>query len=414
MLVGPPGTGKTLLAKAIAGEAGVPFFSISGSEFVEMFVGVGASRVRDLFKKAKENSPCIIFIDEIDAVGRQRGTGIGGGNDEREQTLNQLLTEMDGFEGNTGIIIIAATNRVDVLDAALLRPGRFDRQVTVNVPDVKGRLEILNVHARNKKLSSEISLEVIARRTPGFSGADLANLLNEGAILTARRRKDSMTMSEIDAAIDRVIAGMEGTILTDSKTKRLIAYHEIGHALVGTLLTHHDPVQKVTLIPRGQAKGLTWFTPSEDQSLVSRSQILARIMGALGGRAAEEVVFGSPEVTTGAGNDLQQVTSMARQMVTRFGMSNIGPVALENQGADPFLGRSMGSSSEYSEDVASRIDMQIRSIIQHCHDETIQIIKDNRVVMDKLVDILIDKETIGGDDFREIVSEYTIVEKKIQ
>jgi cell division protease FtsH len=377
-----------------------------------MFVGVGASRVRDLFKKAKENSPCIIFIDEIDAVGRQRGTGIGGGNDEREQTLNQLLTEMDGFEGNTGIIIIAATNRVDVLDAALLRPGRFDRQVTVNVPDVKGRLEILNVHARNKKLSNEISLEVIARRTPGFSGADLANLLNEGAILTARRRKSAMTMSEIDAAIDRVIAGMEGTVLVDSKTKRLIAYHEVGHAIVGTLLTHHDPVHKVTLIPRGQAKGLTWFTPSEDQSFTSRSQILARIMGALGGRAAEEVVFGYPEVTTGAGNDLQQVTSMARQMVTRFGMSNIGPLALENQTSDPFLGRTMGSSSEYSEDIASRIDMQIRSIIQHCHNETVQIIKDNRVVIDKLVDLLIEKETISGDEFKQIVEEFTTVPEK--
>ena len=412
LLVGPPGTGKTLLAKAIAGEAGVPFFSISGSEFVEMFVGVGASRVRDLFKKAKENSPCIVFIDEIDAVGRQRGTGIGGGNDEREQTLNQLLTEMDGFEGNTGIIVIAATNRVDVLDAALLRPGRFDRQVTVNVFDVKGRLEILNVHARNKKLAEEISLEVIARRTPGFSGADLANLLNEAAILTARRRKDCVTMSEVDAAIDRVIAGMEGAALVDSKTKRLVAYHEVGHAIVGTLLQHHDPVQKVTLIPRGQAKGLTWFTPSDDQSLISRSQILARIMGALGGRAAEEVVFGYPEVTTGAGNDLQQVTSMARQMVTRFGMSNIGPLALESQGSDPFLGRTMGASSEYSEDIASRIDMQVRSIIQHCHDETVQIIRDNRVVIDQLVDILIEKETIDGDEFRELVAEYTPIPNK--
>ena len=413
MLVGPPGTGKTLLAKAIAGEAGVPFFSISGSEFVEMFVGVGASRVRDLFKKAKENSPCIIFIDEIDAVGRQRGAGIGGGNDEREQTLNQLLTEMDGFEGNTGIIVIAATNRVDVLDSALLRPGRFDRQVTVDVPDMKGRLDILNVHARNKKLADKVSLEVIAKRTPGFSGADLANLLNESAILTARRRKDATTMSEVDAAIDRVIAGMEGTALVDSKTKRLIAYHEVGHAIVGTLLKHHDPVQKVTLIPRGQAKGLTWFTPSEDQSLISRSQILARIMGALGGRAAEEVVFGYPEVTTGAGNDLQQVTSMARQMVTRFGMSNIGPLALESQGADPFLGRSMGGSAQYSEDVASRIDMQIRSIIQHCHDETVQIIKDNRVVIDQLVDILIEKETISGEEFRNIVAEYTPLPEKV-
>jgi cell division protease FtsH len=407
LLVGPPGTGKTLLAKAIAGESGVPFFSISGSEFVEMFVGVGASRVRDLFKKAKENSPCIVFIDEIDAVGRQRGTGIGGGNDEREQTLNQLLTEMDGFEGNTGVIIIAATNRVDVLDSALLRPGRFDRQVAVNVPDVKGRLAILNVHARNKKISKEVSLEIIARRTPGFSGADLANLLNESAILTARRRKDSITISEVDGSIDRVIAGMEGLALVDSKTKRLIAYHEVGHAIVGTLLKDHDVVQKVTLVPRGQAKGLTWFTPSEDQSLISRSQILARIMGALGGRAAEEVVFGYAEVTTGAGNDLQQVTSMARQMVTRYGMSNIGPLALESQGGDPFLGRSMGSSSAFSEDVASRIDMQIRSIIQHCHEETIQIIKDNRVVIDILVEILIERETIDGKEFRDIVSDYT-------
>jgi cell division protease FtsH len=407
LLVGPPGTGKTLLAKAIAGESGVPFFSISGSEFVEMFVGVGASRVRDLFKKAKENSPCIVFIDEIDAVGRQRGTGIGGGNDEREQTLNQLLTEMDGFEGNTGVIIIAATNRVDVLDSALLRPGRFDRQVAVNVPDVKGRLAILNVHARNKKISKEVSLEIIARRTPGFSGADLANLLNESAILTARRRKDSITISEVDGSIDRVIAGMEGLALVDSKTKRLIAYHEVGHAIVGTLLKDHDLVQKVTLVPRGQAKGLTWFTPSEDQSLISRSQILARIMGALGGRAAEEVVFGYAEVTTGASNDLQQVTSMARQMVTRYGMSNIGPLALESQGGDPFLGRTMGSSSAFSEDVASRIDMQIRSIIQHCHEETIQIIKDNRVVIDILVEILIERETIDGEEFRNIVSDYT-------
>jgi cell division protease FtsH len=413
MLVGPPGTGKTLLAKAIAGEAGVPFFSISGSEFVEMFVGVGASRVRDLFQKAKENSPCIVFIDEIDAVGRQRGTGIGGGSDEREQTLNQLLTEMDGFEGNTGVIVIAATNRVDVLDSALLRPGRFDRQVTVDVPDIRGRLEILSVHARNKKLSSDVALEVIAKRTPGFSGADLANLLNEGAILTARRRKEFTTMSEIDAAIDRVIAGMEGTTLTDSKIKRLIAYHEIGHAIVGTLLAPHDPVQKVTLVPRGQAKGLTWFNPTEDQSLISKSQIIARIMGALGGRVAEEVVFGHPEVTTGAGNDLQQVTSMARQMVTRFGMSNIGPLALENPDSDPFLGRTMGLSSDYSEDIASKIDMQIRSIIQHCHAETTQIIEENRIVIDKLVDILMEKETIDGEEFRTIVSEFTIVPKKI-
>ncbi|MGH0883584.1 ATP-dependent zinc metalloprotease FtsH, partial [Bacillus paranthracis] len=394
LLIGPPGTGKTLLAKAIAGEASVPFFSISGSEFVEMFVGVGASRVRDLFKKAKENAPCIVFIDEIDAVGRQRGTGIGGGNDEREQTLNQLLTEMDGFEGNTGIIVIAATNRADILDSALLRPGRFDRQVTVNVPDFKGRLAILNVHARNKKLNSSVSLSSIARRTPGFSGADLANLLNEAAILTARKRKNSITLNEIDASIDRVVAGMEGTPLIDSKSKRLIAYHEIGHAVIGTLLKDHDPVQKVTLIPRGQARGLTWFTPSEDQSLVSRSEIKARIMAALGGRAAEEVVFGDAEVTTGASNDLQQITSMARQMVTRFGMSTIGPLSLENEESNPFLGRRMGNSSEYSDEIAIKIDKQIQGIVQECYQHTTQLIKDNRVVIDRLVDLLIEKETI--------------------
>jgi cell division protease FtsH len=414
LLVGPPGTGKTLLAKAIAGEAGVPFFSISGSEFVEMFVGVGASRVRDLFKKAKENAPCIIFIDEIDAVGRQRGAGIGGGNDEREQTLNQLLTEMDGFEGNTGIIIIAATNRPDVLDAALLRPGRFDRQVSVDAPDVKGRLEILDVHARNKKLADEISLEAIARRTPGFTGADLANLLNEAAILTARRRKEAITMLEIDDAVDRVVAGMEGTPLVDSKSKRLIAYHEIGHAIVGTLVKDHDPVQKVTLIPRGQAQGLTWFTPSEEQFLISKSQLMARIMGALGGRVAEEVIFGDAEVTTGAGNDLQQVTGMARQMVTRFGMSDLGPLSLETQQGEVFLGRDLMTRSEYSDEIAARIDAQVRSIVEHCYDMTTKMIRENRVVMDRLVDLLVEKETIDGEEFRQIVAEYTDVPEKEQ
>nr|YP_010986115.1 ATP-dependent zinc metalloprotease [Polyopes affinis]WOL37033.1 ATP-dependent zinc metalloprotease [Polyopes affinis] len=412
LLVGPPGTGKTLLAKAIAGEANVPFFSISGSEFVEMFVGVGASRVRDLFKKAKENAPCIVFIDEIDAVGRQRGAGVGGGNDEREQTLNQLLTEMDGFEGNTGIIVIAATNRADILDSALLRPGRFDRQVAVEVPDFKGRLAILNVHARNKKMDPNVSISMIARRTPGFSGADLANLLNEAAILTARRKKTAITLNEIDASIDRIVAGMEGTPLIDSKSKRLIAYHEIGHAIVGTLLKDHDPVQKVTLIPRGQARGLTWFTPSEDQSLISRSQINSRIMGALGGRAAEEVVFGDAEVTTGASNDLQQVTSMARQMVTRFGMSKIGPLSLESEETNPFLGRGMGPSSEYSDEIAIKIDQQIQLIVQECHEKTTQIIRDNRVVIDRLVDLLIEKETIDGEEFRQIINEYTPIPDK--
>ena len=412
LLVGPPGTGKTLLAKAIAGEAGVPFFSISGSEFVEMFVGVGASRVRDLFKKAKENAPCIIFIDEIDAVGRQRGAGIGGGNDEREQTLNQLLTEMDGFEGNSGIIIVAATNRADVLDSALLRPGRFDRQIMVDTPDIKGRLAVLEVHARDKKLGDDISLEAIARRTPGFSGADLANLLNEAAILTARRRKDAMTMLEVDAAVDRVIAGMEGTPLTDGKAKRLIAYHEVGHAIVATLVKNHDPLQKVTLVPRGQAQGLTWFTPAEDQGLVSRSQIKARMVGALGGRAAEYVVFGDSEVTTGAGNDLQQVTGMARQMVTRFGMSDLGPLSLESQSGEVFLGRDWMSRSEYSEEIASRIDAQVRELIQYAYEEAIRIMRENRTVIDRLVDLLIEKETIDGEEFRQIVAEYTVVPDK--
>ena len=413
LLVGPPGTGKTLLAKAIAGEAAVPFFSISGSEFVEMFVGVGASRVRDLFKKAKENAPCLIFIDEIDAVGRQRGAGIGGGNDEREQTLNQLLTEMDGFEGNTGIIIIAATNRADVLDSALMRPGRFDRQVMVDNPDIKGRLEILEVHARDKKIASEVSLDAIARRTPGFSGADLANLLNEAAILTARRRKEAVTMNEIDDAVDRVVAGMEGTPLTDGKSKRLIAYHEIGHAIVGTLVKDHDPVQKVTLIPRGQAQGLTWFTPNEDQGLVSRSQLMARIAGAMGGRAAEEEIFGNDEVTTGAGGDLQQVSEMARQMVTVYGMSDLGPIALGGgQGDQVFLGAGLTSRAEYSEEVASRIDDQVRQIAEHGHQLARKIIRENREVIDRLVDLLIEKETINGEELKQIVSEYAEVPDK--
>jgi cell division protease FtsH len=413
LLVGPPGTGKTLLAKAIAGEAGVPFFSISGSEFVEMFVGVGASRVRDLFKKAKENAPCIIFIDEIDAVGRQRGAGVGGGNDEREQTLNQLLTEMDGFQDNTGVIVIAATNRVDILDSALLRPGRFDRQVTVNLPDKNGRFDILKVHARNKKFSDNVNLSNIAQRTPGFSGADLANLLNEGAILAARRKKETITPDEISSSIDRVIAGMEGNYLVNTKGKRLIAYHEVGHAITGSLLKYHEDVEKVTVIPRGQARGLTWFTPGEDQGLISRGQILARIIAALGGRAAEEVIFGEIEVTTGASGDIQAITGMARQMVTSYGMSNVGPLALESQGnGQVFLGGGVNPGSEYSEEVAIRIDDQILEIIEHCHEQARVIIQENRVAVDKIVDILLEKETIEGDEFRALLAEYTDLPNK--
>ena len=397
LLIGPPGTGKTLLAKAVAGEAGVPFFSISGSEFVEMFVGVGASRVRDLFRKAKENAPCLIFIDEIDAVGRQRGVGYGGGNDEREQTLNQLLTEMDGFEGNTGIIVIAATNRPDVLDRALMRPGRFDRQVMVDYPDFKGRQGILEVHSRDKKVDSEVSLEAIARRTPGFTGADLSNLLNEAAIFTARRRKEAITMAEINDAIDRVVAGMEGTPLVDSKSKRLIAYHEIGHALVGSMVSGHDPVEKVTLIPRGQAKGLTWFTPDEDAGLVTRNQLLARIAGLLGGRAAEEVIFGEDEVTTGAGNDIEKVTYLARQMVTRFGMSELGLLALEEDEQDNYAA---------FDEIATKIDLQVNLIVEKCHEKAQNIIRENRAMVDKLVDILIDQETIEGEEFRQLLEKF--------
>lgn len=411
LLVGPPGTGKTLLAKAIAGEAGVPFFSISGSEFVEMFVGVGASRVRDLFRKAKENAPCIVFIDEIDAVGRQRGTGIGGGNDEREQTLNQLLTEMDGFEGNSGIIIIAATNRPDVLDAALLRPGRFDRQVTVDLPTYRGRLGILQVHARNKKLSPEVSLESVAQRTPGFSGADLSNMLNEAAILTARRRKEAVTPLEIDDAIDRVTIGLKLNPLLDSKKKRLTAYHEIGHALLMTLLPNTDPLDKVTIIPRsGGVGGFAKPIPNEDSDfgLDSRAGILDFLTMCLGGRAAEEEVFGPAEVTQGASSDIRTVAEYARRMVTRYGMSDLGPLALEGSGSEIFLGRDLiNQSAEYSEEMAIKIDRQIRSIVFRCYDEARRLIRENRSLVDRLVDILLEQETIDGDQFRQIVSEHT-------
>ena len=407
LLVGPPGTGKTLLAKAIANEANVPFYSVAGSEFVEMFIGIGAARIRDLFKKASENTPCIVFIDEIDAVGRERGAGIGGGNDEREQTLNQLLTEMDGFKENKGVIVVGATNRVDILDAALLRPGRFDRQITVGLPDRLGRIGILKVHARNKPLAEDVSLVQLANRTPGFSGADLANLLNEAAILATRYKKQTITKNEVNEAADRIIGGIAGSAMEDTKNKKLIAYHEIGHAIVGSVLENHDEVEKITLIPRGGAKGLTWFTPEEDQTLVSRSQLLARIITTLGGRVTEQVVFGDPEVTTGASNDLQQVTNIARQMVTRYGMSNIGPIALEDENNEQmFLG------GEFNEAVADRIDAEVCKIVNHCEKIATEIILDNRVIIDLAVEKLLESETIDGNEFRKLVSQYTVLPSK--
>jgi len=408
LLVGPPGTGKTLLAKAVAGEAGVPFFSISGSEFVEMFVGVGASRVRDLFEQAKTNAPCIVFIDEIDAVGRQRGAGLGGGNDEREQTLNQLLTEMDGFEGNTGIIIIAATNRPDVLDSALLRPGRFDRQVVVDRPDYAGRLEILNVHARGKSLSKDVDLEKIARRTPGFTGADLSNLLNEAAILAARRNLTEISMDEVNDAIDRVLAGPEKKDrVMSEKRKTLVAYHEAGHALVGALMPDYDPVQKISIIPRGRAGGLTWFTPSEDRmdsGLYSRSYLQNQMAVALGGRIAEEIIFGEEEVTTGASNDLQQVARVARQMITRFGMSErLGPVALGRQNGNMFMGRDIMTERDFSEETASIIDGEVRELVDEAYRRAKDVLVSNRVVLDQLAQMLIDKETVDSEELQDLL-----------
>lgn len=405
LLVGPPGTGKTLLARAVAGEAGVPFFSISGSEFVEMFVGVGASRVRDLFEQAKSNAPCIVFIDEIDAVGRQRGAGLGGGNDEREQTLNQLLTEMDGFEGNTGIIIVAATNRPDVLDAALLRPGRFDRQVVVDRPDFGGRLEILNVHARGKTLAKDVDVEKIARRTPGFTGADLSNLLNEAAILAARRNLTEISMDEINDAVDRVLVGPEkkDRVMSD-KRKKLVAYHEAGHALVGALLPDYDPVQKVTIIPRGRAGGLTWFLPSEDR-MQSRAYLQNQMAVALGGRIAEEIVFGDSEVTTGASSDLQQVAQIARQMVTRFGMNeNLGPLALGRSNGNMFLGRELASERDFSEETAAMIDSEVGKLVEQAYQRAKQLLTDNRHILDLIAQSLIERETIDSEELQVIIN----------
>jgi cell division protease FtsH len=409
LLVGPPGTGKTLLARAVAGEAGVPFFSISGSEFVEMFVGVGASRVRDLFEQAKANAPCIVFIDEIDAVGRQRGAGLGGGNDEREQTLNQLLTEMDGFEGNTGIIIIAATNRPDVLDSALMRPGRFDRQVVVDRPDYKGRLEILNVHARGKTLGKDVDVEKIARRTPGFTGADLSNLLNEAAILAARRNLTEISMDEVNDAIDRVLAGPEKKDrVMSERRKTLVAYHEAGHALVGALMPDYDPVQKISIIPRGRAGGLTWFTPSEEQmdsGLYSRAYLQNQMAVALGGRIAEEIIFGEEEVTTGASNDLQQVARVARQMVTRFGMSDrLGPVALGRQQGNPFLGRDIVAERDFSDETAAAIDDEVRNLVDQAYRRAKDVLVKNRRVLDLISERLIEKETVDAEELQIILN----------
>ena len=408
LLVGPPGTGKTLLAKAVAGEAGVPFFSISGSEFVEMFVGVGASRVRDLFEQAKKSAPCIVFIDEIDAVGRQRGAGLGGGNDEREQTLNQLLTEMDGFEGNTGVIIVAATNRPDVLDSALLRPGRFDRQVVVDRPDYAGRLQILGVHARGKTLAKDVDLDKVARRTPGFTGADLANLLNEAAILAARRQLTEVSMDEVNDAIERVMAGPEKKDrVMSEKRKRLVAYHESGHALVGALMPDYDPVQKISIIPRGQAGGLTFFTPSEERmesGLYSRAYLQNQMAVALGGRVAEEIVYGEDEVTTGASNDLQQVARVARQMVTRFGMSDkLGPVALGRAQGGMFLGRDIAAERDFSEDTAATIDEEVGLLVAEAYRRAKRVLIENRLVLDELAEMLVEKETVDAEELQELL-----------
>jgi cell division protease FtsH len=410
LLVGPPGTGKTLLARAVAGEAGVPFFSISGSDFVEMFVGVGASRVRDLFEQAKQNSPCIIFMDEIDAVGRQRGAGLGGGHDEREQTLNQLLVEMDGFDSKSGIIMLAATNRPDILDPALLRPGRFDRQIVVDRPDLPGREKILKVHTRGKPLGNDVDVGTLARGTPGFTGADLANLVNEAALLAARHDKDQIDMSEMEEAIDRVIAGPERkTRLISEKEKEITAYHEAGHAIVGALLPEADPVHKITIIPRGQALGVTMSLPTEDRFMMSRSQLMAQLAMMLGGRAAERVVF--DEITTGASNDLERVTQTAKQMVTRFGMSEkLGPMALGHQQGQVFMGRDFHAQPDYSDEIAFQIDKEIRRIVDESYDTAEDLLVRNRTLLNKLSKELIEVETVDAKHLMRLIEEYAVDE----
>jgi len=407
LMVGPPGTGKTLLAKAVAGEADVPFFSISGSDFVEMFVGTGASRVRDMFRKAQQNAPCIVFIDEIDAVGRQRGAGMGGGNDEREQTLNQLLVEMDGMSENTGIVIIAATNRPDVLDPALLRSGRFDRQITVSLPDKKGRTEILEVHARNKKLASDVSLENLAKRTPGFSGADLENVLNEGAILAVRDKRNLVTMDDLDEAIDRVMMGpAKKSKKYTEKEKRLVAYHEAGHAVIGLKLENSDMVQKVTIIPRGDAGGYNLMTPREEKLMPTKNDFLAQITGLLGGRVAEELVFN--EISAGASNDIERVTKIAKMMVKSFGMSKLGPVQYDDPSGNVFLGRDYGKGNDYSGEIAFEIDKEIRSIINDCYEQCKKIIRENMDLLKLIAETLIEEETITNEQIMNLVDHGTI------
>ncbi len=404
LLVGPPGTGKTLLAKAVAGEANVPFYYISGSDFVELFVGIGASRVRDMFKQAKQSAPCLIFIDEIDAVGRQRGTGLGGGHDEREQTLNQLLTEMDGFGANEGIIIIAATNRPDVLDPALLRPGRFDRQVTVSLPDQKEREAILKVHAKDKTFAEDVNLENISKRTPGFSGADLENLLNESALLAVRRNKNAITMDEIDEATDRVLMGPAKTSrkITD-KEKKLVSLHEAGHAVIGLKLEDANEVHKITIIPRGMAGGYTMMLPKEEKiSIATKNELLASITGLLGGRVSEELFFG--EISTGASDDFSRATKIARSMVTEYGMSDLGPVQLEHKEEGVFLGRDYNKSRNFSDKVALEIDQEVRKIINECYEKATKILKDNEKLVKLLSDTLIEKETITKEEIDELVT----------
>jgi len=408
LLYGPPGTGKTLLAKAVAGEAGVPFYTISGSDFVEMFVGVGASRVRDLFQQAKENAPAIIFIDEIDAVGRHRGAGIGGGNDEREQTLNQLLVEMDGFDANANVILIAATNRPDVLDPALLRPGRFDRQIGVDSPDLQGRKKILEVHGKGKPLAKGVDLEVLARKTPGFTGADLANVLNEAALLTARSNAQLIDNRALDEAVDRVMAGPQRrTRLMNDKEKLITAYHEGGHALAAASMRNTDPVTKVTILPRGRALGYTMVLPLEDKYSVTRNELLDQLTYAMGGRVAEEIVFHDP--TTGASNDIEKATSIARRMVTEYGMSAlVGSVKLGQAQGEPFMGRDMGASRDYSDDVAKTVDAEVRALIDQAHDEAWQVLNTNRDILDQLATELLEKETLDHNQLAEI---FTDIEK---